>query len=150
MKNIWSILCERSSIDSQSNLISLFNCIEEISLDIDKNRLPKSDKIVVPANLQLVTFWSIEDFNKANSVELKIEFVDPKGEILNTTMSTLNSKKGNKRLRGITNIQGIQITDKGRYYYRLSQKINKQFIVISDLPLDVNIAYKILDVNRNN
>jgi len=43
MKNVWSIICERSSIDSQTNVLSLFNCIEEMNIEIDKTKMSQND-----------------------------------------------------------------------------------------------------------
>ncbi len=150
MKNIWSIICEKSSVDSQTNLLSLFNCIEEIQLTIDKANMPKSDKLVIPFNLQFISFWIIEDDTKDNSVEAKISLIDPKGNILNEFPVTLKAKKGEKRLRNITNMQGMQITEGGRYCYRISQKKGSKFEVASETPLDINLSYKILDNTSNN
>ena len=144
MKNVWSIICEKFSVDSQTNLLSLFNCIEEMKLEIDKTKMPKSDKLVIPVNLQLISFWVINDYAKENLSEIKIELIDPKGKILNKFPNTLKSKKGDKRLRSITNIQGMQITEGGRYYYRISQKKGNQFEIASETPLDVSLSYKIL------
>ncbi len=145
MKNIWSIICEKSSIDSQTNLLSLFNCIEEVKLVIDKTKIPKGDKLVIPTNLQLISFWIIENFTKANLTEIKVEFIDPKGKKLNEFVNILKTKKGEKRLRSVTNIQGLPITESGRYYYKISQKKGNKFEVVSELPIDIVLSYKILD-----
>lgn len=145
MKNIWSIICEKSSIDSQTNLLSLFNCIEEIKLEIDKTKMPKSDKIVIPASLQLISFWIIEEPAKENSADIKVNFVDPKGNVLNEFVKTLKTKKNEKRLRSVINIQGIPITDSGRYYYKILQKKGNKFEVVSEVPFDINMSYKKLD-----
>jgi hypothetical protein len=145
MKNIWSIICEKSSVDSQTNLLSLFSCIEEVKLEIDKTKMPKGDKIVIPASFQLVSFWAIEDSTKENSTEIKVEFVDPKGKVLNEFKSILKAKKGIKRMRNITNIQGVPITESGRYYYKVSQKKGNKFKVVSELPFDIDVSYKILN-----
>ncbi len=147
MKNIWSIICEKSSIDAQTNLLSLFNCIEEVQLMIDRKKMSKNDKLVIPFNLQLISFWTIEDDTRENLAEIKIDLVDPKGEVLNEFSVGLKAKKGEKRLRSITNMQGIQITEGGRYYYRILQKKGTKFEVASETPLDVNLSYKILDNN---
>ena len=36
MKHIWSILCQNSSIDDKTKLLSIFSCIEELGVTIDK------------------------------------------------------------------------------------------------------------------
>ncbi len=145
MKNVWSIICNNSSIDSQTNLLSLFNCIEEMKLEIDKSKMPKSDKIIIPVNLQLISFWTIDDFLKENTSDIKLELIDPTGKILNEFFNTLKSKKGDKRLRSITNIQGIQITESGRYFYRILQKKKNKFEMVSETPLDIDISFKTLN-----
>jgi len=145
MKNVWSIICEKSSVDAQTNLLSLFNCIEEMKLEIDKTKMAENNKVVIPVNLQLISFWTIDDYTKEHSSEIKIELVDPKGKILNEFKNTLKSNKGNKRLRSITNLQGVPVTESGKYYYRTSQKIGNKFEIVSEVPLDISISYKILD-----
>ncbi len=146
MENIWAIICEKSSIDSQTNLLSLFNCIEEIKIEIDKEKMPESDKLVVPINLQVISLWLVKDFTKENSSEIKLEFIDPKGKVLNEFINVLQVKPGEKRMRNIANIQGLQITEEGRYYYRISQKKSNKFIEVVKLPLDINLSYKIFNI----
>jgi len=142
MKHIWSLICERSSIDSQTNLLSIFNCIEEVSLEIDKTKIPDGDKLVVPANIQLISLWTSENFTEENSTEIKVEFIDPNGKILTEFINVLKTKKGEKRLRSLVGMQGLQVTDGGRYYYKIYQKNNNKFEVITELPFDINLSYK--------
>ena len=99
MKNVWSIICEKSSIDSKTNLLSLFNCVEEIKLEIDKDKIPKTEKLIIPVNFQLISLWAIENTEKESILEIKVEIIDPKGKILNEFLNTLKSKKEDKRLR---------------------------------------------------
>lgn len=146
MENVWAIICEKSSIDSQTNLLSLFNCIEEIKIEIDKEKMPKNDKLVVPINLQVISLWLIKDLTKENSSEIKLEFIDPKGKVLNEFINILKVPTGEKRMRNIANIQGLQITEEGRYYYRISQKKSNKFIEVVKLPLDINLSYKIFNI----
>lgn len=148
MENVWAIICEKSSIDSQSNLLSLFNCIEEIKIEIDKEKMPQNDKIIIPINLQIISLWLVKDFTKDNSCEIKLELIDPAGKALNEFINVLQVAKGEKRMRNITNVQGLQITEEGRYYYKISQKKSDKFVEVAKLPLDVNLSYKIFDIPR--
>ena len=145
MKHIWSIICEKSSIDFESNLLSLFNCVEEMKFVVDKTKMLPKGKLVIPVNFQIVSFWSIEDFNKENILDIKWEFSDPKEKVLNEFKNILKIKKGIKRFRNRTNVQGMPITESGRYYFRIWQKKNNKFELVSELPIDVDLSYKILD-----
>ena len=142
MKHVWSIICERSSIDSESNLLSLFNCVEEMKLVVDKTKMPKKDRLIIPISFQVISFWSIENSNKENSTEIKGELIDPKKLVLNEFKNTLKTKKGIKRFRNRTNFQSMPITENGRYYFKVSQKKNNKFEVVAELPLDIDLSYK--------
>jgi len=148
MKNVWSIICEKSSIDSQTNVLSLFNCIEEMNIDIDKTKMPQSDKIIIPVNFQLISLWRVDDSAKENTMDVKMELIDPSGQVLNESLNTLVTKKGEKRLRSVINIQGLQVTDSGVYYYKILEKKGNKFEVVSSTPLDINVSYRILDVSN--
>lgn len=142
MKHVWSIICEKSSIDFESNLLSMFNCVEEVKVVIDKTKRPKNDKLVIPVNFQIVSFWSVEDSNKENSVEIKGEFIDPKGVVLIQFENNLKSKKKIKRFRNRANIQKMPVTESGRYYFKILQKKGNKFKIVAELPLDVTLFYK--------
>lgn len=147
MKHIWTVLCQKSSIDIETNLLSLFNCVEELSLIIDKTKAPKGD-LVIPIEFQLVSFWTVENSNKDNVLEMKGELIDPNGKTLNKFENKFNIKKGVLRFRNRTNFQGLPITEAGRYIIRMMQKNEgkKEFEIVTELPLDIKISYKLMDI----
>jgi len=147
MKHVWSIICQKSSIDFESNLLSLFNCLEEMSLVIDRDKISEGERIIIPAEFQLVSFWTVEDSSRDNDLEIKGELVDPAGEILNTFTNRFVIKSGTLRFRNRTNIQGLPVTKEGRYYIKVWQKDSQNnFELVSELPIDVKINYQILKV----
>lgn len=145
MKHIWSIICEKSSIDFETNLLSIFSCLEELKLVIDETQLSKTEKLIIPVNFQIVSFWSIEDSSRDSSLEIKGELVDPQGTVLNEFQNTLQVKAGVKRFRNRTNIQGLPVTKSGRYYFKISQKKESKFKLVAELPLDIDLSYKLLE-----
>lgn len=150
MKHIWSIICQRSSIDFETNSLSLFNCVEEINVVIDKTKLAQNDKIVIPVEFQLVSFWSVKDAEKDNNLKIKGELVDSKNKVLNSFENSFNIKKGIKRFRNRTNIKGLTLTEAGRYYIKVWQWTEKvgKFEVVAELPLDVKLSYQLLPDNK--
>lgn len=149
MKHIWTILCQKSSIDFESNLLSLFNNAEELSLTIDKSKAP-SDNLVVPIELQLVSYWTAEDANKENILDLRGELLDPENKTLTTFENKFEIKKGITRFRNRTNILSLPITKSGRYIFKMMQRKSGKstFETVAELPLDVNISYKLLDIPK--
>jgi len=142
MKHIWTILCQNSSRDSNTNLLSIFNCLEEIILKIDISKTLKKDEFSLPISMQLVSLWSINNQNKDNTLDISVEMLDPDGKLLNTFTKKFDVKSGFKRFRSILNIQRIKITRAGRYIIRMKQKQvgEKDFNVVEELPLDIKVV----------
>ena len=149
MNHIWTVLCQRSSIDYEDNLVSLFSCLEELAVVLD-SQLASSGKAVVPAQMQLVSFWTADNISQENKLEIKGELIDPQGNILNSYQNNFTIKAGVERFRNRTNIQGLPLTVPGRYFFRLWQKSNdeQEMKIVADLPLDVKISYKLLDSKK--
>ncbi len=144
MKHVWSILCQSSSIDFEKNLLSLFNCVEEMSLVIDSDKFSEGKKIVIPAEFQLISFWTREGDLEEEKLELKGEFVNPDGDVLSSFNNSITIKKGAPRFRNRTNIKGLPVNKEGRYYLKIWQKGDEQsFNLKAELPVDVKINYQI-------
>lgn len=144
MKHIWSILCQNSSVDSNTNLLSLFNCVEELSLVIEKDKMPKDDNLVIPIGFQLVNFWTTENGNAKSILDIKLEIFDPEEKLLGTFDKDFDVPGGVARFRSILSINGIKVTKEGRYIIKVQQKESngKKFKVVAELPLDIKITYK--------
>jgi len=149
MKHLWSIICQNSAIDFEKNLLSLFNCLEELNLVLDKDKIPEDNKVFVGAEFQLISFWEINDNSKEHSVDMRVEFVNPDNEILNSFSNSFNVKSGISRFRNRTNIKGLPVKGGGKYYLKVFQNIDKKGEeLVSSLPLDIKINYKIMDVAK--
>lgn len=148
MKHIWSIICQKSSIDVETNLLSLFACVEELNLSLNNTEALKNN-LVVQTEFQLVSFWTRDDAEQESQLEIEAEMINPQGQVLNKFSNKLPIKKGALRFRNRTNIQGMPITGPGRYFLRLKQKDEKgNWLVVTELPLDVKINYKIMDMPK--
>ena len=146
MNHIWTVLCQKSSIDIETNLLSLFNCVEELSIVIDDIKAAEKN-IIIPVDFQLVSFWIIENPKQDNVLDIRGELLDPNGKVLNQFENRFEIKAGVLRFRNRTNLQGLPVTEAGRYQFRLRQKKagKNDFEVMADIPLDVKISYKLLE-----
>jgi hypothetical protein len=148
MKHIWSVLCQKSSINVNTNLLSLFSCVEELSLTLENTEALKNN-LVIQTEFQLVSFWAREQAEIEESLEIEGELVDAQGKILNKFDNNFPVKKGVLRFRNRTNIQGLPITGPGRYHLRLKQKDEQgEWSVVTELPLDIKINYKLMEVGK--
>ncbi len=140
MKHLWSIICERSSIDYESNNLSLFNCLEQLQVTIDKSKQKDGEQLIIPLAFQLFSLWELEN---ETMIELTIEVVDPDGSIINSLEAPFPIKGSFKRFRSRINIPGLPITISGRYLMRLKRKLqDNEFKVEAELPIEISVNFK--------
>jgi len=144
MKHIWSILCKRSVIDNETNLVSLFDSLEQLDITVDKNKLGAEKKITIPIDFEIVSFWVDNNTNKDREFEIRINLFDPNNKKLSTLSGRHKMKKGIKRLRNRAKIKGLILTTEGRYLFKVKIKEGNKYKKVAEIPLDIDIKYKLL------
>ena len=83
INHIWSVLCQRSVIDSKSNNISLIDIFEKLEVNLSvpvsegKNKVKK---INVPVNYEIVSLWTYDKEDQGKNIYLQIKFILPGGK----------------------------------------------------------------------
>lgn len=76
--HVWSILCRSSSVDSESNNISIFSVIEQFKLELLTDHNPETDEeselVPIPSGLQLVTLWRREPRDEPEAGRYRARF----------------------------------------------------------------------------
>jgi hypothetical protein len=143
MKNIWSVLCQESSVDSNTNKISLFNCIDELTVNFVKREEINDKPKNIPFSFDLVSLWT-KEIDELDVFKMLIQFFDPNGKELKFFEQDVSFEKGKKRLRAIIKINGFVITSDGTYKVKLSykQNDNEKYKLVSELPFDVMFVFQ--------
>ena len=153
IKHIWSILCKESVINQDDNLISLHGALEEINVTlapVDKSlKLP--DKINVPMNYEVVSFWLKDKNIESAKAEIEYKLIDPENKELVKTIQSIEIPVNMSRLRSRMKIAGMPITKKGGYVLRVSikEQDDKKFETVSELPLEIKIQVKNSSISKS-
>jgi hypothetical protein len=129
----WSVLCSRSSIDNESNVISLFDVIEEVNVQgaIDAPG-------VIPGPFDLISLWSRDKPDAPAQGEARWTLITPSGSpsIQNTVSVDLTQYQ---RLRSRARLSGIPIDAPGQYWFKceLQQPGSAEWVEVARLPLQV-------------
>lgn len=142
-KHIWSVLCRKGSIDSETNLISLLDVFEKVNIAIQKKddmpKIPEETGILLPFEVELVSFFEVIKDEKS---EATTEFINPSGEIVLTQSYAIKAESGSKRMRSKLKLSNLPVKENGTYIFRVSitgGNIKKPAIV-AEIPLDVEIT----------
>ena len=142
----WTILCGSSSVDQQTNNISLFNIIEQLSLNIKRENWEKALKekkegFLARTQFEIVTLWEKGDLEDETSAEVEVRLVDPKGNVLHKQPYQLSFAKQVKRHRQRLTWTGMKLTQAGVYTFSINIKYpnTTQFEEVGTVKLLVNI-----------
>lgn len=150
IKHIWSMLCEKSIVDSKSNNVSLIGIIEEAQFHGNlNNKQPGKDTENDPSlylHIEWLTLWARKEKNTPIETEVKDYIINPSGEITFTKEYHIDLSK-NIRLRCRRNIsfapfkQSGKPGDSGQYLFcvKVKNPESKKWEEVSQLPVDVKI-----------
>ena len=134
VKVLWALLCQNASVDQQTNAVSLFNVIEELTLSpapLNTAKKPSSTETMdFPAKTQVNTKYSLvvmtereSGMNRDSQVMMRLSITDPAGEKLFSHEFPAQFGFTDKvRARAIINFENMVVTKTGRYTYTISTK----------------------------
>jgi hypothetical protein len=145
MKHLWSIICRQTLINGETNVISLIDILEEITLSNPDGLPDGKTKYVVPLDFELVSYWMRE--GEEESIKLHIELVDSEKNIVSASDNKiLIDQPDKKRVR--TRIKGNKFSfiGLGQYLFKISIKENDKITEVAEIPVDV--VFKPMIVNK--
>ena len=145
----WTILCGSSSVDQQTNNLSLFNLIDQVSLNIKREDWEKAMSegkkgFLARTQFEIITLWEKGDLEDEISAEAEIRLIDPKGNVLHKQPYQFNFAKQVKRHRQRLTWNGMKLTQAGIYTFSINIKLpnSNEFEEVGTVRLLVNIKIK--------
>lgn len=132
IKHIFSVICNRTSIDKETNSLSIFNVIEQITI------LSEPDKTVrIPLYFEVISQWARSDENVPCIGTAKAYMCDQAG-ISNIPVEIKIDLTKNIFARTIIRISGIELRGPGMYEFHIDLKTEKDdWSPISSVPFQV-------------
>ncbi len=131
--HVWSVLCETSLLDQDSKLISLINCLEQITIPEE----PAPDK-ALPIVVNLVSTWVRSDLNIPGKGQSRINFVSPSGNTLQSLSNDVDLTN-HERLRARGQFRGLQTPEDGQYHFDVEFREDDQqeWLKVASVPFKV-------------
>lgn len=132
IKHIFSTICNRTSIDKETNSLSIFNIIEQITI------ISEPDKTVrIPLYFEVISQWTRSDENVPCIGTAKAYMCDPVGTSNMLVEINIDLTK-NFFARTIIRISGIELRGPGMYKFHIDLKTeNDAWSPITSVPFQV-------------
>ena len=129
IRNIWSIMCKDILTDQETNAVSYIQSLEEGMASV----LP-----ITISPVSIGTFWE-KDSDKEEIFSVRIIFVYPSG-VAKQLLQTKDLVFSRPRQRLHFKMEGLNVTEFGRYEVRIDFMQNEQWYIACRLPLMIRKA----------
>ncbi len=116
LKNIWTLVALSSAIDRDNNTLSLFDILEELTLQV-AGAIP--EHAVIPVNHHLLSLWEREESGLPLALKFKVLLRDPEGKVLHENEAEVLMEAKHKRARFRAQFNGFPVTGEGTYRYEI-------------------------------
>ena len=114
--HIWTVLCSRAVIDTETNNVSLQNVIERIDIEAE----PKKTNGILAMQLELMSFWGRSEADVPSFGYGRIDLVYPTGAITKSHDYKIDLSEF-ERTRYRLRIRGLHLKNiSGRYVFRVN------------------------------
>ncbi len=119
VNHVWSVLCQKSILDRDSNNISLIDVLEQ--LGIPSSTIPSAEggRMVLPLNVELVTLWERADYEHPVRGRARITLHDPTGTPIGPPNEYDVDLTAHTRTRARTHLSGLPFVGAGRYLFSI-------------------------------
>ena len=130
--NKWSLVCQGSSVEAVTNLLSIYKVVDEVTVHPPKgpiSELPK-DGISVLFPHEFLSFWTRDTEDLAEmKTKAEVNLIAPNKEILFHKDVDLVFQKDKPNLRFIVKSEALKIKIVGEYHYEMKVFIDNKTIV---------------------
>ncbi len=139
IKNSWTVACQRALIDRESNLLTIVDVLEELTLDADSKGQAPEFPAVAPLPFAVVSFWLREDPDTATEGIARVEIVGPNGEAIGQADGPINLRD-HETFRTIMRMAGFPVVGPGTHRIRVSHIIGESVIQDWDFPVRIKLV----------
>ena len=125
IKPVWALVCSSTSTDQNTNQVSIFNVIEEVTIGISGPRPADVFKngVVVPLANELIALLQRADTSTKEIInECVVDVLDPFGISIGHVELPVKIEKDKQRSRINVKFNGFKVTSSGEYLYKISVK----------------------------
>lgn len=137
INHVWTVLCQGSSIDEETNTPSLFQILEHITIMADD---PCPEDLIIPIQFEIFSLWVRQNQIIPARGKARVFYCYPNQSCSKTAQFDLDlSSKIFHRTR--VKSQGIKVSGSGVYYFYVEMQMDgeEEWHRIATLPILVDV-----------
>jgi hypothetical protein len=135
INHVWSVVCNRSATDRETNNISLFEVLEQLNV---LGPLPDPNaNIAIPVQYEVVSLWIRENPAELEESKGRIILVAPNGAEVYTQEFPVDLTE-NDRMRSQVRAVGLPVRGAGRYLFKVEiQREANSWETVARIPVQL-------------
>lgn len=139
VQNVWTVASSSSSVDQQTNTVSLFSVVEALQLEIGVPEGAEGPVYPVPFSLHIVSLWTRET-NEPEQADARVRLILPNGDAAIEAGLPLDFQ-GNRRLRTIARLASFPLDSRtpgvADYWVETDLRDGDEWRAVSRIPIEV-------------
>jgi len=125
-EHIWSVPCKNILQDTHTNLVSLFEVLEKITIEKGQEQLSISHRegkrgFIFPLSMQLVSLWTRSDWSKPETGMGGVALINPSGETMIEQRFDIKLQEGDTSRRHLVIYDRFPLSAFGLHWFVVSQ-----------------------------
>jgi hypothetical protein len=138
IRHLWSLVCAKSSIDSQTNNISIFEVIEQIQIGPIPESVPEGPVPLAAMSLEVISLWMRDPLNEPARGEYRITMHSPRGKSLPSAVQVMDLSTF-RRFRSRFHLPGLPIDGVGLCQIEVEFRAGSEaeWVSVAKVPIEV-------------
>jgi len=136
IKHIWSVLCQQSIVNRDSNNISLIEVIEQLSIEGRVIESESEKPKLLPLSFNIVSMWIRENLDEPADSKANVIFLSPRDKELSRKEVHIDLSEY-QRFRTISRINGLPFSGYGQYKFVIKVLNEGDWKTVATLPLSI-------------
>lgn len=142
-RHLWTIVCEKATIDRETNNVSLIEIVEDVSVAVEAQQelsKPLSAAIILPVTWTVVSAFERDDPARGEKADGEMQLVSPSGSILGTALIEIDLTQ-HARARCLVKFAGWPVPEGGRYLVKVFVRSQPGASLCGEIPLLITLTH---------
>jgi hypothetical protein len=134
INHIWTVLCSRSIIDSETNNITLFEVLEQLTLAGP----PLAREIAIPLHFEVVSLWSRARDDQPSRGRARLLLITPSGTVVKNQEYDIDLSVYS-RSRTRVRVIGLPVPEAGHHQFCVQLRVEEEteWRDVAKIPLQI-------------